>query len=169
MQPFSHTSMNSYIFSLYFGLESNTVPFILCSNCSSFDHWELFQSHSCVPLTYPLLLWGSTTLLSIPWMEEPGGLQSTELQRVGHDWATSLLLPYFFTLRYSRLILYFPVLESAISPGTLGSFCRRMNGLRKQAWQVLTDCFYCSLNFPLFPIRHKPHLRLAVFLTVYLL
>ena len=26
----------------------------------------------------------------IPWMEEPGRLQSTGLQRVGHDWATSL-------------------------------------------------------------------------------
>ena len=26
----------------------------------------------------------------IPWIEEPGGLQSTGLQRVGHDWATTL-------------------------------------------------------------------------------
>ena len=26
----------------------------------------------------------------IPWMEEPGGLQSTGSQRVGHDWATEL-------------------------------------------------------------------------------
>ena len=26
----------------------------------------------------------------IPWMEEPGGLQSMRLQRVRHDWATSL-------------------------------------------------------------------------------
>ena len=25
----------------------------------------------------------------IPWTEEPGGLQSTGFQRVGHDWATS--------------------------------------------------------------------------------
>ena len=25
----------------------------------------------------------------IPWTEQPGGLQSTELQRVGHDWATN--------------------------------------------------------------------------------
>ena len=25
----------------------------------------------------------------IPWMEEPGGLQSTGSQRVGHDWVTS--------------------------------------------------------------------------------
>ena len=28
----------------------------------------------------------------IPWMEEPGGLQSMGLLRVGHDWATSLSL-----------------------------------------------------------------------------
>ena len=28
----------------------------------------------------------------IPWMEEPGGLQSMGSQRVGHDWATSLSL-----------------------------------------------------------------------------
>ena len=28
----------------------------------------------------------------IPWTEEPGGLQSMGLQRVGHDWATSLSL-----------------------------------------------------------------------------
>ena len=26
----------------------------------------------------------------IPWTEEPGGLQSIGLQRIGHDWATSL-------------------------------------------------------------------------------
>ena len=25
----------------------------------------------------------------IPWTEEPGGLQSMESQRVGHDWATN--------------------------------------------------------------------------------
>ena len=30
----------------------------------------------------------------IPWTEEPGGLQSTGSQRVGHNWATSLSL-YF--------------------------------------------------------------------------
>ena len=36
-------------------------------------------------VTHPsILAW------EIPWTEEPGGLQSTELQRVGHDWATSL-------------------------------------------------------------------------------
>ena len=32
----------------------------------------------------------NTLAWKIPWTEEPGGLQSMELQRVGHDWATSL-------------------------------------------------------------------------------
>ena len=35
----------------------------------------------------------------IPWMEEPGGLQSMGLLRVGHDWATSLSL---FTFMHWR-------------------------------------------------------------------
>src|SRR5574337_633453 len=33
------------------------------------------------------------------WTEEPGGLQSMRLQRVGHSWATSLSL---FTFTHSR-------------------------------------------------------------------
>ena len=32
----------------------------------------------------------STLAWRIPWREEPGRLQSMGLQRVGHDWATSL-------------------------------------------------------------------------------
>ena len=34
----------------------------------------------------------STLAWKIPWTEEPGRLQSTGSQRVGHDWATSLSL-----------------------------------------------------------------------------
>ena len=34
----------------------------------------------------------STLAWQIPQMEEPGGLQSMGLRRVGHDWATSLSL-----------------------------------------------------------------------------
>ena len=33
----------------------------------------------------------STLVWKIPWMEEPGGLQSMGSQRVGHNWATSLV------------------------------------------------------------------------------
>ena len=32
----------------------------------------------------------------IPWIEKPGGLQSVGSQRVGHDWATSLLTIYVY-------------------------------------------------------------------------
>ena len=32
----------------------------------------------------------STLAWKIPWMEEPGGLQSMGSHRVGHDWVTSL-------------------------------------------------------------------------------
>ena len=41
----------------------------------------------------------STLAWKIPWMEEPGGLQSVGSLRVGYDWATSLSL---FTFMYWR-------------------------------------------------------------------
>ena len=41
----------------------------------------------------------STLAWKIPWMEEPGRLQSMGSQRVGHDWATSLS---FFTFLHWR-------------------------------------------------------------------
>ena len=41
----------------------------------------------------------STLAWKVPWTEEPGGLQSMGLLRVGHDWATSLSL---FTFMHWR-------------------------------------------------------------------
>ena len=41
----------------------------------------------------------STLAWKIPWMEEPGRLQSMQSRRVGHDWATSLSL---FTFMHWR-------------------------------------------------------------------
>ena len=41
----------------------------------------------------------STLAWKIPWMEEPGGLQSMGSQRVGYDCATSLSL---FTFKHWR-------------------------------------------------------------------
>ena len=37
------------------------------------------------PLEKEMATHSSTLAWRIPWMEEPGGLQSMELQRVGHD------------------------------------------------------------------------------------
>ena len=43
--------------------------------------------------TYSYFCW------KIPWTEDPGGLQSMGLQRVGHDWATNTFT--FMLVRYS--------------------------------------------------------------------
>ena len=42
------------------------------------------------PLEKEMATHSSIFAWRISWMEEPGGLQSMESQRVGHDWATSL-------------------------------------------------------------------------------
>ena len=49
--------------------------------------WHVMATHS------------STLAWKIPWMEEPGGLQSMASLRVGHDWVTSLSL---FTFMHWR-------------------------------------------------------------------
>ena len=43
-----------------------------------------------VPLEKKMATHSSILAWKIPWMEEPSRLQSTGLQRVGHNWATSL-------------------------------------------------------------------------------
>ena len=52
------------------------------------------------PLEKEMAPHSSTLAWRIPWMEEPGGLQSVGSQRVGHDWATSLSL---FTFHFRAL------------------------------------------------------------------
>ena len=55
----------------------------------------------------------STLAWKIPWVEEPGRLQSLALQRVGHDWVTSLSLffhfhfSFTFTFTFLSLSLFF--------------------------------------------------------------
>ena len=44
----------------------------------------------------------STLAWKIPWMEEPGRLQSIGLRRVGHDRATSLSLSLFIFIHWRR-------------------------------------------------------------------
>ena len=42
------------------------------------------------PLEKEMATQSSILAWRIPWMEEPGGLHSTGLQTVGHNWVTSL-------------------------------------------------------------------------------
>ena len=47
--------------------------------------WSLGQEN---PLEKEMTTHFSVLTWEIPWSEEPGGLQSMGLQRVGHDWMT---------------------------------------------------------------------------------
>ena len=50
----------------------------------------------------------STLAWKIPWMEEPGRLQSMGLLRVGHDWAASLLLSCIGEGNGNPLLVFLP-------------------------------------------------------------
>ena len=41
-----------------------------------------------IPWEYEMALYSSILAWKIPWAEEPGGLQSKGLQKVGHNWAS---------------------------------------------------------------------------------
>ena len=87
-----------WVFQICWHIECSTLT------ASSFRIWN----SSTGILSPPLALFvekamapHSTTLAwKIPWMEEPGRLQSTESLRVRHDWATSLWL--FTFMRWRR-------------------------------------------------------------------
>ena len=57
------------------------------------------------PLEKEMAPHSSTLAWKIPWMEEPGSLQSMGSLRVGHEWATSLSL-------YLSLTIYFKMLSA---------------------------------------------------------
>ena len=85
----------------YFFYKSEHLKQSSCSateeRLSKSDHWFTHQKDS---LSEKAMAPHSTTLAwKIPWTEEPGGLQSMESLRVGHDWVTSLSL---FTFMHWR-------------------------------------------------------------------
>ena len=74
------------------------------------------------PLEKEIATHSSTLAWKIPWMEKSGRLQSMGLQRVRHDWATSLSLclwSAFFKYRVSHNVFLstpFPLPWSCVSP-----------------------------------------------------
>ena len=76
----------------------------------------------------------STLVWKIPWMEEPGGLQSMGLLRVGHDWATSLSLSTF--MHWRRKWQPTPVFLPGESQGLVGAWWAAVYGV-SQSWTRL--------------------------------
>ena len=86
----------------------------------------------------------STLAWKIPWMEEPGRLQSMWWQRVGHDWATSLQLQHqsFLTALLYHL---FGLPEKTLMLGGIKG--RRRKGWQRMKWlDGITDSMDVSLS-----------------------
>ena len=66
---------------------------VISSPMSSVDSPQFYNPDKAMPPHSSTLAW------KIPWSAEPGRLQSMGLQRVGHDWVTSLSL---FTFMHWR-------------------------------------------------------------------
>ena len=62
-------------------------------------NWPSFEDLLVFLLEKAMAPHSSTLAWKIPWMEEPGGLQSMGSLRVGHNWATSLSLSTFMHWR----------------------------------------------------------------------
>ena len=68
------------------------------------------------PLEKEMATHSSILVWRIPWMEVPGGLQSTGSQRVGHDWVTTL-----YTLKEIRSYAWrsLLVVQGLYTPGKI--------------------------------------------------
>ena len=75
------------------------------------------------PLEKEMAMHSSTVAWKIPWMEEPGRLQSVGLRRVGHNGATSFSLFTFrcWRRKWQLIPLFLPGIPGTEEPGGLSS------------------------------------------------
>ena len=76
----------------------------------------------------------------IPWTEEPGGLQSLGLQRVGHNWATN---SFTFPLFQLRLWYFYPVTihTKELNPSfaaAITNYCTKVQKTCSSHWWLLS-------------------------------
>ena len=106
----------------------------------------------------------STLAWKIAWMEEPGRLQSMGSQRVGHNWATSLSVFNFVSLRrkwqHTPSVLAWRITGTG-EPGGLPSMGSHRVGHNWSDLAAAAACVYISYiltpctNNPLFSLHNK--------------
>ena len=94
-KKFPNFSKVKYILGLPWWLTVKHLPTVQETWVQSLGRENLLEKEIAVHSS--ILAW------KIPWMEEPGRLQSMGLQRVGHNWVTSL---HFQT--FPKLNIYLP-------------------------------------------------------------
>ena len=123
------------------------------------------------PLEEGMTTHSSPLTWKIPWMEEPGRLQSMGLRRVGHDWATSLSLFTFMCWR--RKWQPTPVFLPGESQGwwSLVGYCLWGHRVRYD-WSDLAAAavFHCvcmCVSHLLYPFIYRWILMLILYLDNY--
>ena len=112
----------------------------------------------------------STRAWKMPWIEEPGGLQSMGSLRVGHDWVTSLSLSTFMHWRrkWQPTPVFLPgesqgrgslvgcrlsdlavagLLIKSLHPFMRAPFIQSMHFSRPHSWIVSYGAWGCSIRF----------------------
>ena len=72
------------------------------------------------PLEKEMAIHSRTLAWKIPWMEEPGRLQSMGWQRVGHNWATSLTYVLYTDILCRSVVKSYPTLCNLMECGLPG-------------------------------------------------
>ena len=89
------------------------------------------------PLEKEMAIHSSTIAWKIPWTEEPGRLQSTGLQRVGHDWVTSLSLTLPTKVHLVKAMVFPWVLYGCESWTIKKAECQRIDAFELCCWRRL--------------------------------
>ena len=102
------------------------------------------------PLEKEMAVHSSIPAWRIPWREEPGRLQSTGLQRVRHDWATSLN-SVWIKYKVQNGFLYFWI-EFSQSEGKNQQWSYQFSSV---AQSCLTLCNPMDCNIPGFRVQYQ--------------
>ena len=93
---------------------SRFIHVVICISTSAFRGWIIF--HCIFYLSTYQLMYGEgngnplqDSSWRIPWTEEPGGLKSMGLQRVGHNWVTKHLCPSILNVWYQEWFVIYPM------------------------------------------------------------
>ena len=71
-------------------------------NCLPMQEMRVLSLGGEYPLEKDMATYSSILAWKIPWTEEPGRLQSTGLQRVGHDWAQHNSIPSSYAILFFK-------------------------------------------------------------------
>jgi len=100
VRDYTHTHTHRYIFLFrFFSLVDYYKILHIVPCAAQYIFCWLYFVHSNAYKEKAMAPHSSALAWKIPWMEEPGRLQSTGSLRVGHDWVTSLSL---FTFMHRR-------------------------------------------------------------------